>query len=124
MTTLDGLTNDSMFRAALDALDVPIIIHGASAILFANEAAARVLHASSADDLLGIDVSSIVHPDGMDAGRERRQLMLEQGHRMHEIPLKLRALDGTTLYAIVDGKRIEWNGRSAIVIAASSVERE
>jgi PAS domain S-box-containing protein len=112
----------SMFEAALIALDSPIIIHAQHEILFANEAAHRVLRAQSPNALIGNDVTAIVHPDGLEAGHERRKLVLESGQTLRDVPVKLRAIDGTTLYATCEAKRIEWGEDAAILIVATSIQ--
>jgi PAS domain S-box-containing protein len=111
-----------MFEAALVALDSPIVIHAQQEILFANDAAHRVLHAEGPNSLVGTDVTTIVHPDGLEAGHERRKLILESGQTLRGVPVKLRALDGTTLYATCEAKRIEWGEEAAILIVATSIQ--
>ena len=115
---------NSIFEAALVALDVPLIIHQSDIILFANDAANRVMRAPSAGALIGLDISSIVHPDGLEAGHERRRLVLERGQTLRGVPVKLCALDGTTLYANVEAKRIEWAGEAAILVVATVIKPE
>jgi len=113
-----------MFEAALIALDSPIVIHAQQEILFANEAARHVLRAEGPNSLVGIDVTTIVHPDGLEAGHERRKLVLESGQTLRDVPLKLRALDGTTLYAKCEAKRIEWGDGAAILIVATDIKSD
>jgi len=120
----NGPAADSMFEAALVALDSPIIIHGPNEILFANAAACRVLRAPDAEAIVGADIVSFVHPDGQEAGGERRGLILEHGPTISDLPVKLRAIDGSTVYARVTGKRIQWAGDTAILLNAISVSGE
>ena len=116
--------SDSMFEAALRALDLPVIVHGLRDILFANESACRAVRAAHSSDLIGADITSLVHPDALHAGEERRRLVIERGQTIRDLPVKLQALDGATLYARVDAKRIEWNGETAILLVATSVKSE
>ena len=122
MTLRNESATDSMFEAALIALDSPIMIHAQREILFANAAAHRVLRAEG--PLVGSDVTSLVHPDGLEAGHERRKLILESGQTLRDVPVKLCALDGTTLYARCEAKRIEWGGNTAILIMATDIKSE
>jgi PAS domain-containing protein len=113
-----------MFEAALVALDLPVLIHGPKTILFANEAACDALKAANASAIVGADISSIVHPDGADAGIQRRGLVLEHGQTIRDLPVKLRALDDSIVYARVVGKRIAWAGSMAILIIATEFSSE
>lgn len=118
MRPLDPPMPDSMFKAAIEVLNTPLIVHDRDRILFANAAANRALRARDESALVGLEISSIVHPDGQDAGKERRQLVLERGQVLRDVPVKLTALDGTTFYALVTAQRIEWTGESAILLTA------
>jgi PAS domain S-box-containing protein len=110
-----------MFEAALTSLDLPVLIHDDEAVLFANEAACCALKAPDSRSLIGRHVSSLVHEDGIDAGRQRRELVLGQGQTLRDVPVKLVALDGATLYARVIGKRIAWGAGTAILIIATDL---
>jgi len=121
MKPQDEPATDSMFEAALVALDVPIIIHEYDEILFANAAACRALRAADTCELVGASITSFVHRDGREAGQQRRELVLEHGQVIRDLPVKLKGVDGSTLYARVSGKRIEWGNRTAILLCASSV---
>jgi PAS domain S-box-containing protein len=124
MTPREQATSESMFEVALRSIDMPVIIHGPETILYANPAACHALHAPSSDALEGIDIGSLVHPDGHEAGRQRRTLVLQHGQQLRDVPVKLRAMDGTTLYARVDAKRIQWAQDAAILILARFVASE
>ena len=41
---------------------------------------------------------------------------------MTDVPVKLRALDGATLYARVNARRIEWDTGTAIFLVATSTD--
>jgi PAS domain S-box-containing protein len=111
-----------MFEAAVKALATPLIVHGPNQILFANAAAHCAMRASDHEALIGLEITSIVHPDGADAGRERRKLVLERGQVMHDVPVKLSALDGSTVYAHVTAQRIEWANDAAILLTARMLD--
>jgi PAS domain-containing protein len=113
---------DSMFEAALVALETPVIIHGPTTILFANTAACRVLKAPDSSALIGTPITAIVHSDAAEAGRQRRRLVLEHKQTLCDVPVKLTALDGTTVYVRANAKHIEWAGEAAILISATVQE--
>jgi len=113
----------SLHAAALMALETALIVHGEPTIHFANYAACNVLGAEDPGELVGKDVTSIVHEDAREAGSERRKLVLEHGQPILDVPLKLRALDGQTLYARARAVRIEWDGGAGILIVATFPDR-
>lgn len=114
----------SLHEAALCALDTPLLVHGEKTIFFANPAALDAMHAANATQIIGADVSSIVHRDGIDAGRERRRLVLASGQSIQGVPVKLRTIDGRTVYATADARRIEWAGLSGILVIAQFAEEQ
>lgn len=105
-----------MHAAALEAFPYPVLIHDQDVILFVNAVCRGYLRANSSDQLVGQPVGVIVHEHTREAGVERRRLLFEQDAQMGSVPVKLRALDGTTLYAICDGGVITFDGRKAILI--------
>lgn len=89
-------------EAALVELSAPIILSDYESILFANHSAVRMLRASSRAEVEGLPAMSILHPDLHAAARERRGLLLDRGQTLSGIPIKLRALDGTTVVVSAD----------------------
>jgi len=108
-----------IFEAALEVLPEPILIHDAERILFVNAAARRHLRATSSEDLVGRPIQTIVHPDGYSAGVERRRIVLEHGTHISALPIKLIALDGTTLYATATGIPLHTAAGTAVLVAAT-----
>ena len=110
-----------IFEAALEVLPEPILIHDAERILFVNAAARRVLRAERPEDLVGRPIQTIVHPDGYSAGVQRRRILNETGKPLGDTPLKLVALDGTTLYARAVGIPLRTSAGMAILVAATFI---
>lgn len=108
-----------MYRAALDALPDPVMIHDEATILYVNPAALKVLRATRLDQVVGRDFREIVHPDAKSAGEGRRAVLEYSGAPIPAVPLKLIAIDGTTIY--VEGRggwRIAWEGGQATLVLA------
>ncbi len=109
----------SLHEAALDELPWPILIHDQQHVLFANCVAAQALGARSSAELKGRPISEIVHPDGVEAGATRRRIVMERGHVITDVPVKLVGLDGITRYAIVTGRPIiHGDAENAILVTA------
>lgn len=107
-----------LYEAALDRLPVPVIVHDIDMIIYANERACEVLGAASQADIEGLPLAKIVHPDGLEAGLQRRKLLLEQGGEFRDVALKLVDLMGNTIYLTGSARCITYCGRTAIVFAA------
>lgn len=104
-----------LHEAALEAFPYPVIVH-TEVILFANAAARSVLQAPNGE-LEGRAISSIVHEDGRSAGDERRRLFQQNREaRLSSFPTKLVTLNGTTLYALCDACRVNYDGGEAIMV--------
>lgn len=111
----------NVYEAALASLPMPILIHDRTVIVFANEPACRVLHATSRAQVEGRPIEEIVHPDGHQAGSQRRRLALEHGQAFANIPVKLLAIDGTTVYVEGDAWPVEAGDEKAVIIVGRKV---
>jgi len=81
--------------AILDAMPQPItVFDGSDRIVYANDAAARILRAGRREGLIGRTPSALLHPLVQDAAAERRRMVLEQGQVFTGIKSKAVALDG------------------------------
>ena len=89
-------------EAALVELPAPIILSDYETLLFANHSAVRMLRASSRAQVEGLSAAAILHPDMHAAAGERRGLILDRGQTLSGIPIKLCALDGTTVVVSAD----------------------
>ena len=121
MTDTSGkrVSPPSIFEAALEVLPEPVLIHDIERILFVNAAARRHLRAMSSEDLVGRPIQTIVHPDGYSAGVERRRILNDTGKPLSATPIKLVALDGTTLYARGVGIPLRTSAGMAVLVAAT-----
>jgi PAS domain S-box-containing protein len=114
----------SLFEATLEAIPGIVLIHNAEVILFTNAACRRFLEAQSPEELEDQPVDVIIHPDAYEAGRERRQLLLDGGRPIKGIPLKVVTLDGQARHVIVDAHPLAIDGRivAAAVIAQAPTQ--
>jgi len=125
MVTVDTHTSSpsTFHEAALDALPMPILIHDHSAVLYANLAALEALGASVRDLVVGHPLSAIVHPDGADAGVARRRIVMERGHAVTDVPVKLVGIDGRVRYATVNGQAITWGDSEKAILVTAQLTR-
>lgn len=112
-----------LHEAALEALPVPVIVHDLEFVIYANAAACAAFRATDRTQIEGHLITDFVHEDGLDAGRERRRLILEEGHGFSNVLVKALAVDGTAVYFTGSGIRIVYNGRPAILICEGPAPR-
>lgn len=94
----DSAYRDASLSAALfDALPVSALLHDATTILGSNAAARAVLHVDAPEDIEGLPISDVVHPDGHEAGRQRRELLLMHGQRFSNLAVKLITRTGESV---------------------------
>jgi PAS domain-containing protein len=108
---------------ALDALSRPLLVCDREKILYANLAAIRLLRAESAEDLIGLALDDLVHPDMHTPGDIRRQVLTESRQQLLALPAKVFRRDGSVVAALVDACPIELEGQVAIVYSCTPSHR-
>lgn len=115
----------SIREAALDALPVPVLLNrGGTMIEYVNPATSRLVKAASPTALIGRSTVDLTHPDVRDLIRTRIALRITGAGRDEEQPIKLRALDGSSIRARLCGHFVEWreNTYGVWVVTASEAE--
>jgi len=119
MSSAQETGNMDLHEAALEGLPLPVIVHDIDMIIYANPEACRALGARDRTELEGLPISSIVHPDGREAGLQRRKLLLESGGAFRDVAVKLIDLRGSTLYLTGSANTIVYCGRPAILFVGT-----
>lgn len=84
-------------------------------IAFCNEGAARVLRYESVDDLIGMELAALVHPDFAEIVAENILDLFDDGAM---VPLKLKQSDGEFIdVEIIAGPLIDGDREQAVVVA-------
>jgi PAS domain-containing protein len=109
---------DEAFCQALDALSYSVIIHDEEMIRYANSAALQLLKATTCDLVVGLSFGTFIHPDGLQAGLERRRLILEHGHKLQGVPIKMLTCGGDVIYVRGDGAPLQVDGKTYVLVAA------
>lgn len=113
----------ALLEATLDVLDTPVLIHSMDAVVYANAAALRMLRAPDRASVEGLPLQRIVHPDGWQAGEERRRIMFEHGSDIPRVRVKLRTLDGATLYVEGEARAVRI-GDTVLAVTLGSTQYE
>lgn len=92
--------------AALDALDLPVLLHDDDHVVFANAASARLLGAAKGADLAGLALDSFLDPELKAMARERRAYLMHNHMSFDDLPIKMHTLDGRVIHLRVDARPI------------------
>lgn len=114
----------SLFELVLDALDAPIFLLDMDDIVFVNGAAARMLACDDPSFLRGKPISTIMHPDSVDAAAARRKLVIEERGRFHGVQLKLAAIDGVSVRCTAEVRPIEHAGQVLVLATITGSRRD
>ena len=99
----------------LSALPDAVLVHCDLKIVFANDAAARMLGAAAPAELIGRDTFSFIHPDFLDATRKRVTQMVGQNLPTHPVREKRVRLDGSSVVVESLAIPVDWHGKRAIL---------
>lgn len=98
-----------------------IIVHQADKILFANDAAAKILKLNDASYLLGNSVMSYLHPDSIESVEQRVSWLQKEGGSLESAVHKVICSDGTVKELEIVGTRIQYGKVNAILLIARDV---
>jgi PAS domain S-box-containing protein len=103
--------SEERYRQLVELSPDAILVHSEGRFAFANTAAARLLGADRADDLIGMEITRIVHPDDRQVVLDRVRREVEEAKQAPLLEEKFIRLDGTVLYVEVAGMPIVYQGR-------------
>jgi PAS domain S-box-containing protein len=110
-TAQDALqASEERYRRLVDRSPDAILVHTAGTFVFANRAAAKLLGAAGPEDLVGLPMERIVHPDYRDLVRHQ----ISEEERDHDVPIleeRFVRLDGTVVDVEVAGIPLDFRGR-------------
>lgn len=107
-----------LLAAAIEAAPFATLITDARVVVFANAAARKLLKCEDRLTLEGKLVSEIVHRDGLETSRMRAEILKRSSNALHNLPVKLVALDGSRVSLLVAGTPIELRDRLYFMFTA------
>jgi PAS domain S-box-containing protein len=116
--------SEERYRHVVDLIQEAIWIHRDGTILFANPAAARLLGAQSADELVGRSVFSLIHPDDRQRALERTRTTMAEGRPVPIIDMRLIGVDGRTRTAAIHAIPIVQDGEAHTMASARDVTEQ
>lgn len=106
--------SEERYRTLVELSPAGIILHVQGKIVLANHAAADILGADSAGELIGKDLIDFVHPEFVDITLERQQMMYndqESAPLLEEIFVRF---DGKPVYVEVASGFLTYGGKKAV----------
>ena len=118
-----GPISRALGRAVLEALDVPVIVHTATELLFANALARQQLGAESIQEIAGRPMLSVLHPDSVLPALQRGVFFWATRQPILNVPVKLRGLNGSVMRATADAYPVKAGATSvALVVGVDDVD--
>ena len=108
-----GRESEARYRQLVEQTPDAILVHVDGVVAFANPAAAALLGATVAEELLGVPLSQLADP-ALAALHGDRIARVLAGDAVPLLRQRLRRLDGTWVDAEVSGARVEIDGRAGV----------
>jgi diguanylate cyclase (GGDEF)-like protein/PAS domain S-box-containing protein len=106
--------SERRYRQLVDLSPDAIVVQQDGEIVFANPAMARLVGAESPEQLVGMPVLDVVHPDDRRIVTERHRRNIEQGTPTERLELRLVRLDGVAVPVEAVGIPFVHRGRAAV----------
>ena len=113
--------SEERYRTLTEWAPSPLVVHNGEKVMYINPAAIRMFGANSAEDLVGREIFSLVHPDSREVSRQRVNLSIQPGDAVPLVELKFLKVDGTTMDVEAQARLIIYDGAEALQVAMNDV---
>jgi PAS domain S-box-containing protein len=110
-------------RTLVEALPEAILIQVEHTIVFINPSCLRLFGAEAAQQILGLDMSAVIHPDHLADFRARIDECYSSGTASPSTESVLLACDGSSVDIDAVAIPIVWNGAPAIEVVARDITK-
>jgi PAS domain S-box-containing protein len=114
---------EERYRLLLDMAPGAVLVVQDGQVALANIGAMQIAGAARLSDVVGRSIEDFVHEESLPLARERMTAMLTQA-RLPKVQLRIRRFDGTTGWIEVEGARISYRGRPAILSVARDITKD
>jgi diguanylate cyclase (GGDEF)-like protein/PAS domain S-box-containing protein len=114
---------EARYREVVERSPSAILVHFEGLIVFANRAAAKLLGAPEAAQLVGLSVFDLLHPEYRALARERVGRILEAGLVLGRMEMKAVRLDGSVVDIEVSSGYFVHEGRPAVLAIANDISQ-
>ena len=115
--------SEERFRKLVEALPDAVMVHGENKILFVNPACMKLLGAQRAEQLLGMEVLEILHPDYREGVQKCIQYCLETGTACPAKESVFLALDGSEVQVEAAAIAVPWKGLQAVEVIVRDIRQ-
>ena len=115
------MTSEDRYRTLIEWSPQPMAVHDGAKLLYVNSAAIKMFGATSANDLIGKPILTLVHPDFHQLALARTKAAVESGVAGPMIEERFLRLDGTTIDVEVQNTSILYDGIKAVQVAMRDI---
>ena len=108
--------SETRYRSLVELSPEAIAIHEDGKFVYVNQAGAKLIGARNPQQLIGMDVLAVVHPDFRDVVRLRAEAANQKGSEGPLLAEKLVRLDGTIIDVEVVAIPVSFKGRHAVQV--------
>ncbi len=108
--------SEERYRLLVESAPNAIAVHQAGRVVFANQAAVRLMRAGSSQDLLGRSLEQIIAPGREEAAKDRIARMLKGEKGLYPVEDVYLRLDGSPVDVEVIAAPFTFSGRPAIQV--------
>ncbi|MFF0544851.1 diguanylate cyclase domain-containing protein [Nocardia thailandica] len=101
------------YRSLVEHTPDALCVHEAGKLVYVNPAMVRLLCARTAEDLIGLSVTTFVHPDSIPGMLDRIAALREEGDASEPAEMTLIRVDGRTIPVRTVSVLTEWQGELA-----------
>ncbi|MBI2322044.1 MAG: PAS domain S-box protein [Chloroflexi bacterium] len=112
---------EERYRSLVESTPDGIAVHRGGTLVYLNAAAAHIIGASSAEQMVGRPVLDFVHPDYVDAVRQRVRRVLEEGTPAPLVEERLIRLDGTPIDVEIVAIPTTYEGQPAVQVVIRDI---
>lgn len=109
------------YRQLLEVAPIGVAVHTQGRIVFTNQAGAQLLGAETPEALIGKSITEIIHPDGLQAARDRIQRMFAGEVGLYPTDDRYVRLDGTVIPVEVLAVPLTYQGKPAVQVMVTDI---
>ncbi len=115
--------SEERYRDLLDLAPVGIAVQSEGKVVFTNAAGARIIGAGSPEEITGLDISEIIHPDHLGEAGERIRRMMQGEQGLYPAENVYVKRDGTPVPVDVIATPINYRGKPAVQIIVTDISK-
>ena len=115
--------SEARFRRLAENSPLPILVHANNRIVFANQAAAKVLGGSTPDAIIGKDIWQFVHSERHNIVKQRIQ-NIKENEIIEAAEAKFIRLDGSIIDVEISAVSVNFEGEEALHVVLRNITNE